>query len=260
MAVDGITTIVQIAVMLFIIVRLLRMPVDTRRSMPVIFLLFGLISFVVTNVYWIVFDLLITEARMPFAANEFGEAAIFLLFGSALSALFPKGRNVIDKAAVGTILFTAANILLWIVWSGEWLQDILGGLAFGYFLYKAVHGLEEKKAFTAKDWVFLGIGSAGLLCLQFAWTHAEEVTRSRIDLCSHALMTAVSVLFFVKVIRAFREEKDPEVPLVLAYAGFGWSVSCLYMSEGLWYQIAMYAGTVMLLLVLAAVEKGDVGT
>ena len=250
-----IATVIQIIILLFIIIRILKMPGSIHRSMAAVFFLFGSISFVFSNIYWIVFDALRPDVRMPFAANEFGEAAIYLLYGSVLAVSLPKNGRFFSKEILLTVLFSAANIILWIGWSGEWLQDILGGLAFGYFLCMAVQALKHEQAFSSADWHILGIGSAVLIALQAGTFFAPDTVRAGFDLCAYILMTAVGVFFVIKGIRAFLKKQSPGILKALSFAGFGWSTTCLYMSTDPWYTIAMCAGTFMLLLALDAIGK-----
>ena len=44
------------------------------RSMMVVFFLFAMITFLVNNTYWIAYDLMLPDVRMPFSADELGEA------------------------------------------------------------------------------------------------------------------------------------------------------------------------------------------
>ena len=62
-----------------------------RRSIAPVFFTFGLASYLISNVYWVAYDLLRPETRMPFAANEFGEIGLFLLLASTLNTVF-RGR------------------------------------------------------------------------------------------------------------------------------------------------------------------------
>lgn len=96
-----------------------------RRSMAPVFFTFALVSLLMSGLYWLAYDLLRPDTRMPFAANEFGEIGGFLLLASALNAVF-RGRFAdARREIVCAAVFAAASTALWIGWSGEWVEDVL---------------------------------------------------------------------------------------------------------------------------------------
>ena len=52
-----------------------------------------------------------------------------------------------EKRIAGEIIFSfffiGANIALWIFWSGEWVQDILFGIPYVYFLWLLIRGIKR---------------------------------------------------------------------------------------------------------------------
>ena len=60
-------------------------------------------------------------------------------------------------------LFTAANVALWIAWSGEWIQDILTGVAFGYFLCSLTARIKQAVGFPAWKRRILGVSCLALI-------------------------------------------------------------------------------------------------
>ena len=72
--------LVEGAVGLIVLIRTMRLIGTGVRSMMVVFFLFAMITFLVNNTYWIAYDLMLPDVRMPFSADELGEAAFMLLF------------------------------------------------------------------------------------------------------------------------------------------------------------------------------------
>ena len=128
-----------------------------KQSLTILFFCFAMVSLLLTNVYWLAHSLLRPNMRMPLAANTIGECAVFLLLSAALNSLFPDIRLSFTSQLVCTVLFAAVSIALWISWSGEWLQDLLGGIVFGYFLCICVRNLCHMDLFRKMEWLALGI-------------------------------------------------------------------------------------------------------
>ena len=117
------------AILLLVFLGTLRLLASEKRDARTVLFAFAVASVLLSNLYWLAYDILRPGTRMPFAANEIGEWALFLLLGAAVRTQpeAPSAKREVFCAA----LFTAANVALWIAWSGEWIQDILTGAAFG---------------------------------------------------------------------------------------------------------------------------------
>ena len=125
--------LIMIAVLLAVLICAVRALRSGKQTVVVAFYAFAIACSLFSTVYWTAYDLLRPEERMPFAANEICEMALFLLLASSLRAALPR-RIPLGKAALPAALFAAANTALWIAWTGEWMQDILTGLSLGWLL------------------------------------------------------------------------------------------------------------------------------
>ena len=226
-----------------------------RRSMAPVYFVFALVSFLMSGLYWLAYDLLRQDLRMPFAANEFGEIACFLLLASTLNVVF-QGRFAAARAEmICAGLFAAASTLLWIGWSGEWLEDILVGLSLGSLYCSCVRSLKQAEALSGWEWRLFG-GCAGLLLLLQGATFAlPEPWRSAADWAAYVVMFSVLLLILVKLLRGMRKKQTPAALLALAATLFSWCISTMYMSSGVFYYIAMYAVSLSLLLMLLALRR-----
>ena len=92
-----------------------------NRHMTLAFFCFGSISFLMSDIYWIAYYFINPGIRMPFAANEFGEGAMFLLLAASLKVVSQQERPDIAvsekapavKEAAATAVFAAVSTLLW---------------------------------------------------------------------------------------------------------------------------------------------------
>lgn len=163
----------QVAVLCVLLFLCGRMIGAYKKSLTPVFLAFSLALWLFTDLYWLIYDLIRQNARMPFGANEFGEAAVFLTLAAALSATVSHGFYEAKAQAVGAVVFAACNMALWIAWSGEWLQDTLVGASFGYLLYTIACSLKAQRALRRGEWTLLGLACALLILAQTTTFFAE---------------------------------------------------------------------------------------
>ena len=135
--------------------------------MTVTLFLFAMVSLLLVHAYWLSYTLMHPEIRMPFAANEIGEISVFLLLSAMMDSVFREIKVSAKREIIFTIFFSAASVALWIVWTGEWIQDIIDGAAFGYFLCVCVRALKQSNALKKIEWRVPGITGALTLSMIF---------------------------------------------------------------------------------------------
>ena len=225
--------VLQTAMLITLIILTARLMARVEFSPLVAFFTICKASILLSDLYWIAFTLLESEARMPFAVNEIGECAGILLLATAMRSQLSDApnRDLID--ILPPALFTLCNVALWIAWSGEWAQDIMSGLALGYYLVIASRLLRQEAALTQPEKLVLGAVAILLV------------------VCTG--MMALSILFFfAKSIIALRRGSVAALPLT--FGGFGWMLVCLYMSAGAPYLIIALCVTLCFLLMYQAVK------
>ena len=191
----------QTGVLLFAFIGAVRLVGVDRRTTRVVFFAFAMACALLSNLYWLAYDILRPETRMPFAANEIGEWALFLLMGASLGADPVPGALHIE--AVCAALFSAAsaalwalfmvcNTALWIAWSGEWVQDILTGAAYGYFICRLLVRIRREGVFSGWEWVVLAAVCPVLIAAQAAIFFVPLALKRPLDLFCYALLFAVA--------------------------------------------------------------------
>ena len=233
-------------------VRLMRV---SRGSMVLVFFTFALFSLLTVNCYWISYNLIRPDSRMPIAASEIGECATQLLLAESLKAAFRNRFGDARRELALTCLFTAASIALWIAWTGEWVQDIVGGLAFGYYLCRSVWALKLSGALSRCEWSFSGAAAALLVALETAQFFVPARQKALLDLACYLLMTLSVLYFSVKTLRALRTGTDGKQPFACVFAFYAWIVSCIYMSEGGWYIAWEILAALLLPLMFLAIKR-----
>ena len=230
-----------------------------RRSMAPVFFTFAVVSGLMSSLYWLAYDMLRPELRMPFAANEFGEMGLFLLVSASLNAVFRSRFFAARREMLCAALFTAASTVFWILWSGEWVEDILTGLCFGYFLCVCARSLKLSGALSRREWILLACFAAMLLALQGLTFVLPASWSAAADCCAYAVMFTVLLYGVGKLIRALLRGDDPRGQYALAASVCAWSLSTMYMSADLYYLAAQlaYIGSIPLMLLALRREEAE---
>ncbi|MBR6472548.1 MAG: hypothetical protein IKS99_02310 [Firmicutes bacterium] len=222
--------LIDVAMLAYILYSASKLKVSDRYSTTMAFFAFGMACLLVSYLYWLAYDLMRAGTRMPFAANEIGEAATTLLLGAALATIFSGRKAEAGLETIGGIIFTVVSIGLWIGWSGEWFQDIIGGAAMGYLIYITIRGLKITGTFTPKEWTGIGIVVGLLLILQIVIFFLPEGIKTSVDALCYMIMAAAVLYTFYLVKKTIGDEERPERFLCVSFGAFICSLNCMYMS------------------------------
>lgn len=240
--------IVVLSIMLAVSYSLLR---RGRGSLRLVFFAFAVACYLLSDVYWLVYELLRPELRMPFAANEFCEWAMFLLLGAALNAGVPVSRSSARREMLGAALFAAANTALWIAWSGEWMQDILTGLSLGWFLCCLAAHIKREGTFTTLHWRVAGLVCTVLIAAQAATFFVPEAAKAALDLFCYVLLFAGAAYLLLRAVLTLNKS----VSVSPGFAALAWMTVTMYMSAGVWYLAAVLLSILCFPLMLLALRK-----
>ena len=210
------------------------------------FIVLTMASCLLSNLYWIAYDLINPNTRMPIAANEIAECAAILLLSAALNSVLQN-----RKKKLGEILFaffyTAANIVLWIVWSGEWFQDIFFGVPYIYFLWVLIHGLRSRKSLPSREMYLMAVTSVVTLALLALLPISEGNVYAFAKYGSYMVKFALMIWLGIRCVQS----KD----IFVASAFFLWTNLAMFSSAEFYYQIAFLANTVALPFIFISMKK-----
>ena len=241
-----------VSMLLIYSVQLIRL---RKSSLTAVFFTFCLTSLLLSELYWMIYYFMRPDTRMPFAANEIGEAAYLLLGTAVLVSAVPTWSGAARMQAAGALLFAACNTALWIAWSGEWPDDIFIGAAFAYFLYHVACGCKEKDVLTAGEWLFVGIGCVVLILGQVSVFLVPAEIKQTVDTCCYLIMTGILIFWAGKNALALQKRAESKACLCLSCALLGWSITSMYMSEGAWYNLFLITEIVSMILIYMAVRR-----
>jgi hypothetical protein len=252
---DRYAELLQIALLLIVTVTGFRYARKSEGSLWLIFYLLAMSALLLSEVYWVAHKLIRGDVRIPFAANDIAECGLFLLLAAALRAA-AGGKGVrMPGVTIASAAFAAANILLWLGWSGEWLRDILGGLPFAYFLVICARSLYHTGALRRVEWI--GLGGASFLILFAELTSILGASELQITMerTGYILLSVVTVWFLIRCILALAGRGDPDPTLSLCVSGYCWIFVSMYMSAEVWYTLTYTLSIVFTLFTFLAVRR-----
>ncbi len=253
--IESAANMMHIVIMVAVLLLAVRQIGNSGRSMTMIFFAFGVASCLLSDLYWLFYEMIRPEMRMPFAANEFAEAAMFLLLASAVATRLTGRWKPAGLETVGPVLFAAACTGLWIGWSGEWLQDILTGIVYGYYLCMTARCLSQNRCLPGWQAPALAVLTIVLIIMQ-ALTFLVPAPAARIlDILCYVLMFAGIAFFFALSFRAVRRGASGGVLMGLSFGSFGWVIGSMYMSAGVCYNVMVLQMGLVFPLMLHAVRK-----
>ena len=250
-----IPTLFHIVVCVYTLVRLYRMMNRTGRSVQLVFFAFGVVAYILTDLYWVAFDLLYPMDRMPFAANEICECAIFLSFASVLVVPAETSALGCVRETAGAMAFLAANVGLWIAWSGEWVQDIISGIVIGCFLVRLVRHIKHTGALSAVEWKISGAVCVLVTAANVATFYVEEPLKDTFDLTVSILMLSAVICSAVLTIICLTVRKNAAASVSLSFFMYAWSSFFLYMSAGFFYNVASFCCSAATLLMFETLRR-----
>ena len=106
-------TIFQSIILFVIISKAVRLIIEGKNVFLPFFFMLAMTSYLLSNLYWIAYDFLKPDTRMPIACNEIGECAMILLLSAGLESLLKDKKKVPGEIAFA-FLFIGANIASWI--------------------------------------------------------------------------------------------------------------------------------------------------
>lgn len=250
---DIVISTIQVLIIIPIIAASTKLMQGGRNGLLPVFFTFGMFCYILDDLYYIVFCLLRPNERLPIAADEISECATLLLFTSLLEILNDKRKRFSLEAFVFSILFIGANIALWIAWSGEWLQDILFGIPYVYFLYLLMKGILDTKSMKKIEIYIILLLCFIVTGIEFALLNMDGMTYEIADVTAYILMFAIAAWFLFKCIRTFYNERGNYI--YFSFTLFFCTLLILYASEDFFYSIAMDINTISLLIMYIALKK-----
>lgn len=247
--------IIQIAALIVICVRTYRRLDRREKYLPTILFLFGMVALMLSELYWLVHGLIRPDFRFQYSSSELSQDGALLLLSGSIIALLGRSREKLLPVTVGAACFSLINIVLWIVWSGEWFKDIFDGIFFTYYVVIVARSIKRTDGLFKREWRCLALVGAALIAGEVLWSFVPEHVQILADLFNYSIIIAVLLFFLVKILKSLRRGDAPLRSLCLAYGGFTWSMFSMYMSAEPYYYVPFFGSTVMMVLMHVAMER-----
>ena len=194
---DMIAFLIQDFVLIFIIYFCVVKLLKSKNGYLPAFFTFSMISYLLSGLYWVA-----EIDRMPFAVDEIADSAAILLLSTGLVADKKVDRTARAGELIFTVMFSLSNVALWICWSGEWLQDIIFGIPYSYFLWLIIRGIADTKPLTSKTVTTLRINSVTIVFLSFLIIILPGSISSVLDVICYILMFGMLIWLLIKSIQS----------------------------------------------------------
>ena len=225
-----------------------------RDVVPLALFVFGITSYILSNAYWIAYSYMRPESRMPFAANEIGEIASYLLLAAVLNLMLSDLKANARIHIIITALFALGSIGLWILWTGEWIQDFLGGIPFGYYLCACTLGLKKTNGLTGNQWRIMCVLGFVAVLLNYIGCLMPK-TMVWVIPSSSALLVLTLAGLFLKSIRIIKNNGDSRMQLALAVSCNAFSLAVMFLCEGYFYYIGNFFNIISIILIGIAINR-----
>ena len=191
-----------------------------KRGLFEAFYIFGILALALEDIYWIAYDYIRPDARMPFAANEIACSAFLLLFGAAMATKVDKSAPRKMSELIFSILYIVANAVLWIAWSGQWMENIVFAVPYIYYLYYLVRGLRTTEAISSlEEKLFIVINV--LIFVPYDITlFTDESKNQLIYNIEYVVIFGLAAYMFIKIFRLRTQENIKDKAVFLSFALF----------------------------------------
>ena len=247
-------TLFQIGTLVIVLIESIRI-VETKKAIAAAFFTFGAASVLLSDLYWLAYDILRPDTRMPFAANEIGEWAMFLLYGASLKSRHPLRWQEAKGEIAAIFVFISVSVFLWGAWSGEWIQDLLTGAAYGYYLICLFLRIKEEDIFSLCESLLLGITCTVLLTAQVSTLLVPASISEWLTSFCNALLLTGNAVFLGRAVLSFCRKETSQQVLCRVFAAFAWIITAMYMSSGIPYSISTVLLTFCFALMPLAFRK-----
>ena len=256
---DLIESLMQLLVMIVCALLTVRFLKKVRFTIVMGFFLYATICLIIGNMYWILTTVLKVGVRIPYGINEVSSTGAWLLFASMFNKIFYKERPKRGFETVQIAVISVVLIVLWTVWSGEWIESVTSGVPLCYLMYIIVLAMKKTGAFGTIEKVCIIVSTYTVLILQIINCFLEsELIMAVFEYTTYVILFAVFTFLFVKGLRGLlriRRDRDTSVDeikkvLVVNFVSLVWILNTTYMCYEPVYFLADFMYAVALLIVM----------
>ena len=258
---DLFSTLLQIAVLVFAVLKIVPQMRRYGNSAILVFLLYAFICLLLSDIYWLSLAIVHPDKRLPFAISDVADIGEQLMLASALGVIF---RGIKCRKRLELFLSIVASIgliILWVVWTEEWTKNILGGISYGYLIFMVVLAAKKTNAFSRREAIVVWFVS--FVCLVLSYPLRWELVETHLiqSIFFYTPLLILTIWFFYKSIVALRvllREKDDRMEnarraISVSASTLVWIRCCAYVSDGPPFAFFDFANTLIIPFILYSV-------
>ena len=239
--------IIMTVVLIAILIPSVKMIIKDRKRFLMLFFSMACMCYLLSSLYWIAYEAIRPGVRMPFAADEIADCSMILLLSASLETILHDKKKNVPGELIFTFLYISANIFLWIMWSGEWVQDIVFGLPYYYFLWMIIRGIRSSKALNKVELIACALTPFVIVGFQTANLYTTGNLQNVADLIGYSFMYFFMAWLGIKSIKSGN--------IFLRYAFFFWTLIATFSCSGYLYLVAVASNILAVFVVYLAVKK-----
>ena len=256
---DLIESLLQLLLMIICALLTVRFLRRVRFTIVMGFFLYATICLIIGNMYWILTTALKVGVRIPYGINEVSSTGAWLLFASMFNKIFYKERPKRGFETVQIAVISVVLIVLWTIWSGEWIESVASGVPLCYLMYIIVLAMKKTGAFSTLEKVCIIVSTYTVIILQIISLFLEsELIMAVFEYTTYVILFAVFVFLLVKGLRGLgriRRDRDTSLEeikkvLVVNFVSLIWILNTTYMCYEPVYFLADFMYAVALLIVM----------
>lgn len=228
---------------------------SSERRSPIVFLGFAYTVILVSNLYWIVYEIMTFESIYLFSAIDIASAGFFLLTGASI-AMTVEDRDSFDAPAfLASGAFALAQGLLWILWTKAWFKDMLGCLPIWYTLYHLFRAVRSTAPFSHEEHIALVVVQVLVPVMQ-VWSYLSwDTYGSILDALSGIVCLVGFVWLVARMIRLWRTDDRAEATAACAFVALLWCLCTMYLMYEPLYSVFLLLSSVMMLVSSVALVR-----
>ena len=258
---DLFSTLLQIAVVAFAVIKIVPQMRRSGNSVILVFLLYAYICLLLSDIYWISLSVVHPDERLSFSISDVADIGEQLMLASALGVIFRGIKYRKRLELILTIVASIGLIVLWVVWTDEWIKNILGGISFGYLMFEVVLAAKKTNAFSRREAIV--IWCVSFVCLVLSYPLRWELVEDQLvqSIFFYPLMLIFTIWFFYKSIvalRFFLKTKENRMEnarraIAVSTAALIWIRCSAYVSDGIPFTVFDFANTLIVPFILFSV-------
>lgn len=210
----------------------------------------GMLAHILLNAYWLSMILVDGAGNyVTFTASDTATVATFLLW-STMYHLENKtdvhSEYAKKKLPVSQVLFCICNVVWWMLWSKNYVINLIWGITFALFSYMIFYNLEMKGTFTKTIASIWYVAVAAVFVFQIPVYIFEKTNIFHVigDYACAITWIVFIVMFLVMA------HKDKHNKTTWLFASMLYSLYAQYMSDGIVYSVFVIIETLLLFSVI----------